>query len=437
MKVLPTSYSDELDVEIDSPESITELEEGNFSRLYPVLQEYRKLNAKGEGTKGGESLGKKLNSIISGKKKKPTGKNPDFKKINLVFPEEVLDDWETHSRLDGIKDKFREYCSIERKRERKTTETLNLVKDGLIFGGTIAVTYGLGFLAYFGYISVLKETPLLISAAADVVLAAGFGVRHKEMAHRDKVEKIEMVDDAELNFVTGDEYRTLLVERKNSMTPSAQDKRKDAKMPEVTRTVEVNCCDFFENERFSTDGLVEKYMELYPEKKESLYKRLSNYVNKKILRKKSHVPGTKEAVDEERLRLIVYAKESCEIVPRLQEKFRTYCRTERMKAEKTANLAERVKDIVTFAGPVVTTYGLSLAVYEGLIEVARHMPLIIDTAADGVLVSGLIPRKVEIGYRERAKLLEKFENAEIDIVSQPSYGACPRKGFYSQTTGQA
>ncbi len=161
------------------------------------------------------------------------------------------------------------------------------------------------------------------------------------------------------------------------------------------------------------------------------------YSKPSILQKRGQAPEPKAAEEEERLKLIVYAKEGCGIVPGLQEKFRTYCRTERMKAEKNANLAERVKDIVTFAGPVVTTYGLSLAVYEGLIELAKHMPLIIDTAADGVLVSGLVPRKVETRYREKAKLLEKLENAEIDIIPQHSDGACPRKGFYSQMTGHA
>lgn len=436
MRVLPTSDSDELDVEIESPEAITEMREGNFSRFYPVLQEYRKLNAKREGTKD-ESLGKKLSSVISWKKKNPAGKNPDFKRINLVFPDEVLDDLETHCRLDGIREKFREYCSIERKHEEKTAETLNLVKDCLIFGGTIAVTYSLGFLAYFGYISVLKETPLLISAAADVVLAAGFGVRHKEMAHRDNVGKMEMVDDAELNFVTGDKYTALLKDRKNTPTQSHCERRKDAKMPEVTRTIEVNCCAFFENEKFSTDGLIDAYKELYPEKKESMRKRLSGYVNEKIIRKKSQAPKPREA-EEERLRLMVCSKEGCERAPELQERFRTYCRNERMKAEKTAAAVERIKDIVTFAGPVVTTYGLSLAVYEGLIDLAKHLPLFIDTAADGVLASGLIPRKAELGYREKVKLLEKLENAEIELVAQPSDGAsCPRKGFYSQAAGQA
>ncbi len=441
MRVLPTSHSDELDVEIGSPEAIMELEGGNFSRFYGVLDDYLEPKPLPVDFQYDHDIAvlqkcKERPGDAHGDGKKETSrKDSDFKRINLIFPDEVLENWETHSKLDEIRDKFREYCAIERKHEEKTAENLNRVKDALIFGGTVLVTYGLGGLVYLGYISMLKETPLLISVAADVVLAAGFGVRHGEMAHRDKVGKMEMVDDAELNFVTRDEYNALLDGRKNNREHDAHDGRKETKAPEVTRTIEVDCCNFFENEKFSTDGLIDAYRALYPEKRESMRKRLSGYVNEKILKKTGAVP---EHQEEEHLRLIVYAKEGCEMATGLQDKFRTHCRNERMKTEKNANLAELIKDVVTFAGPVVTTYGLGLAVYKGLLEVANHMPLIIDTAADGVLASGLVPRKVETRYREKAKLLEKLENAEIELGVRPLGGAsCPRKGFYSQMSAQA
>lgn len=411
MKVLPTSHSDELDVEVESPKALLELKEGDFSRFYGILDDYLDPpRAPIPEFQYDHDLAVLHEKSAPG----PERKDSDFKKINLVFDELALDDLEAHCELDALREKFSEYCAKERHREEKIANTVELVKDKLVVAGTMVVTYSLGFTALFGYLPLVYDMPLKISLAAEIPAIAGLALLWKEMGHRSKVGKLEMIDDAKLHFVTHEGYEKLIDGRALAACIK-EEKKPDA---QATIAIETDYRDFFQEDgKFSTDKVVEKCSKtLYvkPPMKKSKLKQLKDFFSSKKEKAEEKEPG--------KLRILIYADENeLERADEIQKKLRTHCRDERIKCEKNASYFNIMKNIAFFVLPPEITYGLDALAYRHILEVTIYTPLAIDSAADLALLSGLLPREKEMSYRRTVELLEKLGEAEVKMVP---------KGFY-------
>lgn len=160
-----------------------------------------------------------------------------------------------------------------------------------------------------------------------------------------------------------------------------------------------------------------KILYVKPPMKKSKLKQLKDFFSLKKEKAEEKEPG--------KLRILIYADENeLERAEEIQKKLRTYCRDKRIKHEKNASNFNIMKNIAFFVWPPEITYGLDALAYRHILEVTKYTPLAIDSAADGALLSGLYPRSKEMDHRRKVELLEKLEEAEVEIAP---------KGFYCKS----